>query len=142
MSQYRSGRQALLELGIISPLALFGFTKEEIRVLSKELGLKTANQASFSCLATRFCYGDRISQKKLEKIEKAEDIFSQLGFKQFRLRNRKNICRIEVLKEELFKVLEKKEYIIKELKNLGFNYITLDLEGFRSGSLDETIKKQ
>ncbi len=142
LKQYRPGKKALLELGIKSPLEDFQLTKKEIRILSQELGLKTAGQGSFSCLATRFCYGDTINKKKLKKVELGEEILHKLNFSQFRLRIHKNLVRIEVLGEDYKKIIDNKDYIIKNLKNLGFNYITLDLEGFRSGSFDEDIKQQ
>jgi len=121
---YRPGLKALKEFGIVSPLKDAGLSKKEIRLLSKELGLSTWDKAPETCLATRFPYGIRITAGRLEKIRYHDD----------------RTVRIEVLPEEMMKIMDKREEIISKLKALGFNYITLDLEGYRSGSLNEVLK--
>ena len=138
LSDYRPGRKALEELNIISPLLESKLTKNEIRILSEELGLETYDQPSFACLSTRIPYGEEITEKKLLTIEKAENKLSELGFKQYRVRHHGTVARIEINEEDLEKALKEKEIIIHHFKSLGFKYITLDLEGFRSGSMNET----
>ncbi len=134
---YRPGLKALRELEIISPLRDVGFTKQEIRDLSKKIGLETWDKPSFACLASRFPYGITINKKRLNDVEKAEDIIRCLGIKQFRVRFHYDIARIEVEKNAFTCILEHSETIIKQFKELGFTYITLDIEGFRNGSLNE-----
>ncbi len=139
LNTFRPGLKALKELGIRSPLAEAGMTKEEIRKYSRMLNLSTWNKPSFSCLLSRFPYGEEISKFKLEKIEKAESFLHSLGFRQVRVRYHHPIARIEIEKEEIPKILQSniREKMIKKLKKIGFEYITLDLEGYRSGSMDE-----
>jgi uncharacterized protein len=138
LSDYRPGLKAIEAMKILSPLVGAGLTKPEIRILSKELNLDTYNKASFACLATRFPFGERITEKKLSAIEAAEDMLYNLGFNQFRVRAHGKIARIEVEKKDFENVLLKKEEIAPYFKALGFDYITLDLEGFRSGSMNKT----
>lgn len=138
---YRPGMKALEELGIISPLKDAGLTKNEIRALSKEMGLLTWDKPSFACLASRIPYGDEINEKKLSMIEAGEEYLHRLGFKQYRLRCHGEIVRIELLREDLKKAVELSEDITKELTKLGFVYVTLDLSGFHSGSMNKTILK-
>jgi len=138
---YRPGLKALKELGIISPLKDAGFTKQEIRNLSKKIGLQTWNKPSFACLASRFPYKIKITKERLNSIEKAEDFIRSLKIKQFRVRFHNEIARIEVEKDEFKIILDNSENIVKHLKELGFTYITLDIQGFRSGSLNEVLKK-
>ena len=134
---FRPGIKALKELGIISPFTEVGLTKAEIREYLYELGLSVASKPSFSCLATRIPYGDRISRELLAKIERGETIMRDLGFKQYRVRVHDDIARIEVLPDELSNAVSLRNEIFQGLKELGFTYITLDLQGFRSGSMDE-----
>ncbi len=133
---FRPGLKALEELGIRSPLKEAGLTKTEIRQLSEKEGLPTWNKPSFSCLATRFPYGTELTEEKLRAVEKAEQLLFDLGFSQFRVRCHEDIARIEVLVSELPKLLEKREIIVPFFKKSGFTYVTMDLEGFRSGSMD------
>jgi len=139
LNTFRPGLKALEELGIRSPLADAGLTKEEIRKYSRLLNLSTWNKPAFSCLSSRFPYGEEISKFKLEKIEKAESFLHSLGFRQVRVRYQYPIARIEIEKEEIPKILQSniRGKMIKKLKKIGFEYITLDLEGYRSGSMDE-----
>ncbi len=138
LNKYRPGLKALKELGIRSPLAEACLTKEEIRQYSKKLNLPTWNKQDLSCLASRLPYGEKISEPVLKKIEKAEDFLYSLGFRQVRVRYHYPIARIEIEKDEIPVMLQPEiiEKIIKRLKKLEFEYITLDLEGYRTGSMD------
>ncbi len=133
---YRPGLKALAELGVVSPLKDAELTKEEIRVLSEKEGLPTWNKPSFACLATRFPYGSRITEEKLRAVETAEQYLFDLGFPQFRVRCHDDIARIEVLPAQLEQLLALRSVVTERFKSLGFKYVTLDLEGFRSGSMD------
>ncbi len=133
---YRPGLKALAELGVVSPLKDAELTKEEIRVLSEKEGLPTWNKPSFACLATRFPYGSRITEEKLRAVETAEQYLFDLGFPQFRVRCHDDIARIEVLPAQLEQLLSLRSAVTERFKSLGFKYVTLDLEGFRSGSMD------
>ncbi len=139
---YRPGMIAVRELGIRSPLQEIGFTKQEIRELSKRLGLPTWNKPSFACLASRFVYGEKITEKRLKMVEHSEQILAKLGFSLFRVRVHGDLARLEVMPEEFGKLLEYREQINRELKDLGFSYISMDLEGYRTGSMNETLRKQ
>ncbi len=136
---YRPGIRALHELGIISPLALCKLTKTEVRVLASELGLTVANRPSTPCLATRLPYDTPINYELLRRIEGAEEYIRDLGFYNVRLRVHGSIARLEVDKGAFPQVLVFSDIITARLKELGFAYITLDLQGFRSGSMDEPI---
>lgn len=139
-SDYRPGMKALKELGVISPLKEAKLSKNEIREICKEINLSVWNKPSMACLASRIPYGTSISRDKLKKVELAEEILLNKGFKQFRVRYCHELAKIEVLKEDIPKIISISEEIIDEFKNIGFNYITLDLEGFRSGSMNEVLK--
>lgn len=136
---YRPGAKALEELGILSPLKDAGLAKQEIRILSKEYGLKTSDLPSFACLASRFPYHNKISKEKLHQIERCEEQLRKLGIKQYRVRYHNEIARIEVGKKDFQVIIDNKEIIIKIFKEEGFQYITLDLQGYRSGSLNEGL---
>ncbi len=137
---YRPGLKAVAELGIKSPLRECELYKEEIRTLSKQLNLPTWNKPSFACLASRFVYGEEITPKKLKMVETAEQTLLDLGFKQFRVRiHGENLARIEVLPAELEKLFSLRESIIKTLKDAGFTYITMDLQGYRTGAMNESL---
>lgn len=133
---YRPGIKALEELGIISPLAELGITKSEIRKFAENLNISVATRPSTPCMATRLPYNMGISFELLENIEKGEEYIKSLGFKDVRLRVHNDIARIEINEEDLVKLTSKRKKITEYLKQLGFVYITLDLEGFRSGSMD------
>lgn len=133
---YRPGLKALAELGVVSPLKEAALTKEEIRILSEKEGLPTWNKPSFACLVTRFPYGTKITEEKLRAVEAAEQLLFDLGFPQFRVRCHGDIARIEVLPAQLPKLVENREAVIARFHALGFRYVTMDLEGFRSGSMD------
>ena len=138
---YRPGMQALAELGIRSPLLECRFKKNEIRELSEKLALPTFDKPSAACLASRFVYGEEITEKKLKMVENAEDFLHEKGFSRLRVRiHGENLARIEVRPEDFRKILENKDEIVKYFRSLGFIYTTLDLIGFRSGSMNEVIK--
>ena len=139
---YRPGLKAIAELKIKSPLREAELYKSEIRQLSKELNLKTFDKPSFACLASRFVYGDNISAEKLKQVDAAEQFLFEKGFKQFRVRIHNDIARIEILPAEFEKLLNLREEIISKFKSCGFNYVTLDLQGYRVGSMNETLKKE
>lgn len=134
--EFRPGLRALKELDIRSPLAEAGLTKKEIRELSEKEGLPTWNKPSFSCLATRFPYGEELTVEKLRRTEAAENLLAELGFTQRRVRVHGNLARIEVLPAEIPLLLERRDMISSRLEELGFLYTTVDLRGFRSGSMD------
>ena len=138
---YRPGLKAVAELKVKSPLREIGFSKEEIRILSKYLLLPTWNKQSFACLSSRFPYGEEITEKKLKMVDKAEQYLLDLGFHQLRVRIHGNIARIELLPEEFSKFMEEKirENVYSRFKEIGFTYVTLDVKGYRTGSMNETL---
>ena len=136
---YRPGLQAVTELHIKSPLREVGLNKEEIRAYSRQLGLRTWNKQSFACLSSRFPYGEEITAKKLEMVDRAEQFLMDLGFCQIRVRIHGEIARIEVLPDEFEKVLSCRERITRAFKEYGFHYVTMDLQGYRTGSMNETL---
>ncbi|MFV0520128.1 MAG: ATP-dependent sacrificial sulfur transferase LarE [Lachnospirales bacterium] len=139
LGQYRPGIKALKELEVISPLAENEFTKNEVRKLAKEFDISVANRPSAPCMATRFPYNTPISYEVMEKIEVGEDYIRDLGFYNVRIRVHKDIARIEVDTQDFELFMIKKDMIVKKLLVLGFKYVTLDLQGFRSGSMDIDI---
>lgn len=140
-ADHRPGLRALKELDIASPLLEAGLSKEEIRELSRMAKLPTWNKPSAACLASRFPYGEELTAGKLERAALAEQYLRQAGIKQeLRIRCHGDIARIEVNRSEFKLVLDHKDDLVKKLKELGFVYITLDLSGFKSGSMNNTIK--
>ncbi|MCF6095591.1 ATP-dependent sacrificial sulfur transferase LarE [Thermovorax subterraneus] len=141
---FRPGMKAKDELGVISPLKEAGLTKAEIRALSQKMGLPTWNKPSFACLASRFPYGERITEEKLNRVGKAEDLLNELGFIQYRVRNHADLARIEVSPEEIERFFERslREKVVAEFKKLGFVYVSLDLIGYRTGSMNEGLKEE
>ena len=141
-SDYRPGRIAADELGVRSPLKEALLSKDEIRVLSRESGLSTWDKPSYACLASRFPYGTSITRESLKKVDIAEKFLKDLGFKQVRVRHYKDIARIEVEKKEMNKIFEDgiMDKITGKLEELGYIYVTLDLKGYRTGSMNEGIK--
>jgi pyridinium-3,5-biscarboxylic acid mononucleotide sulfurtransferase len=139
---HRPGRRAVQELGIRSPLKEAMFTKEEVRELSKTLGLSTWDKPSFACLASRFPYGEEITVDKLSRVDEAENFLFGLGFKQVRVRDHENLARIEIYPEEIERLLDRllREKVVSHLKKIGYHYVTLDLQGFRSGSMNEVLR--
>ena len=138
---YRPGRKALKELGIKSPLLTAQLTKKEIRMLSKELGLSTWDKPSLSCLATRVSYANPITAKRLEKIGLAEKILRLNGFHEFRVRDHNNLARIELSEADREKILDLNlmDKLSDKLQDLGFQYVTLDLSPYKSGSMNKEI---
>ncbi|NSW89591.1 MAG: ATP-dependent sacrificial sulfur transferase LarE [Firmicutes bacterium] len=143
LKDYRPGIVALKELGIISPLRDAGLTKSDIRELSRETGLPTWNKPAFACLASRIPYGHEITKEKLEIIDKSEQFLIDSGFKQVRVRHHGDIARIEVSAEERSNFFNPgfMDEVHYKLKQYGFKYITLDLMGYRTGSLNDGVKK-
>lgn len=143
LGDYRPGLRALAELKVQSPLRTAELTKEEIRLLSHKLQLPTWDKPSFACLASRFVYGERITAEKLAAVDKAEQLLWELGFKQFRVRVHGSLARVELLPEQLeLSVAEPmRSTIYKGLKAAGFAYVALDLQGYRTGSMNETLKQ-
>ena len=141
LKDFRPGMKALEKLGIISPLINAKIGKKEIRLLSKEMGLETWNKPSYACLASRFPYGVKINKKRLKTVEKAENVLKNFDVKQTRVRFHNDIARLEIFKSDFQKILENADEISKEIKELGFKYVTLDIEGYRTGSLIEVLKK-
>lgn len=140
---YRPGLMAVKELGVYSPLRYAGLCKQEIRALSKMLGLRTWDKQSFACLSSRFVYGETISEEKLRMVDEAEQLLLDLGFHQVRVRIHDRIARIEIMPEEFSKLMgdDVRERVYSRLKSLGFSYVTLDLCGYRTGSMNEQLKK-
>lgn len=142
LGDYRPGLRALAELDVHSPLRVAQLSKAEIRFLSHELQLPTWDKPSFACLASRFVYGERITAEKLAAVDKAEQLLWELGFKQFRVRVHGNLARIEVLPDELQRALAEpvRSTLHNKLQEYGFDYVTLDLLGYRTGSMNEILK--
>lgn len=140
---YRPGLQAVAELGIKSPLRQIGFTKNDIRTLSRYLELPTWDKQSFACLSSRFVYGETISKEKLGMVDRAEQLLLDLGFHQVRVRIHGTMARIEVLPEEFVKLIaeDTRAKIITSFREYGFTYISMDLIGYRTGSMNEVIDK-
>ncbi len=138
---YRPGLIAVKEQNIKSPLRETGMTKAEIRALSKELGLPTWDKQSFACLSSRFVYGETITEEKLGMVDKAEQFLIDLGFKQVRVRIHGSMARIEIARDEFSKMMEVCDNVYDYLKKLGFTYVSLDLKGYRTGSMNETLEK-
>ncbi len=138
---YRPGLLAVAELNIKSPLREANLSKEDIRELSRELNLPTWKKPSFACLATRFAYGETISAEKLMMVEKAEQKLFDLGFQQFRVRIHENIARIEIPQNDFPKIMQQQnlKQINSYFHDLGFLYVTLDLEGYQMGSMNKLL---
>ena len=138
---HRPGRRAVQELGIRSPLKEAMFTKEEVRKLSNALGLTTWDKPSFACLASRFPYGEEITIEELKRVDEAENFLFGLGFRQVRVRHHGNLARIEIYPEEIERLMDKllREKVVSHLKKIGYHYVTVDLQGFRSGSMNEVL---
>ncbi|MFA5176975.1 MAG: ATP-dependent sacrificial sulfur transferase LarE [Candidatus Omnitrophota bacterium] len=140
-ADFRPGERAKKELQVRSPLQEAGFTKADIRALSKKLGLKTWNKPSQACLASRIPYGTEVSRPILKRVNDLEKILRGAGFSQVRARHHDRLCRLEVPKQEIARLININQSLIDKLKKLGYNYITVDLEGYRTGSLNEVIGK-
>ncbi|MCC8152190.1 MAG: ATP-dependent sacrificial sulfur transferase LarE [Lachnospiraceae bacterium] len=141
---YRPGLQAVAELGVLSPLRTCGLTKEDIRALSRSMGLPTWDKPSFACLSSRFVYGETITREKLAMVDRAEQLLLDLGFHQVRVRIHGGIARIEVEPGEFGKIMTEnvREEIYQRFQFYGFSYVTLDLRGYRTGSMNETLERE
>lgn len=141
---YRPGMKAIKELGILSPLQETNLSKSEIRFLSEKLKLSTWDKPSYACLASRFVYGENITTEKLSMVDRAEQLLLDLGFRQFRVRLHGKMARIEILPEEFDKIIEEKvrTKITSKFREYGFTYVSLDLNGYRTGSMNETLQKK
>jgi pyridinium-3,5-biscarboxylic acid mononucleotide sulfurtransferase len=138
-NDHRPGMRAAKQLGVVSPLKQAGMTKDDIREISKEFGLSTWNKPSFACLSSRFPYGTKITPEKLVVIGEAEDFIRDLGFTELRVRHHDNIARIEIGKADLERIIPYADKIVEKVKSLGFLYVTLDLAGFKTGSMNYTL---
>jgi len=140
-SDYRPGLTAVEEQGVKSPLRYAQLTKDEIRALSKEMGLPTWNKQSFACLSSRFPYGESITREKLGMIDKAEQFLLDMGLRQVRVRHHGNLARIETDEDGFAKLASRKnrEAVHEKLKQCGFIYVSIDLLGYRTGSMNETL---
>ena len=138
---YRPGKRALAEFGILSPLADAGFGKDDVRALSRELGMAGWDRPASPCLASRIPYGSPITHEKLRVIAEAEDFLRTLGFGMVRVRHHGNLARIEVPKDDIARLMDeaKAGAIARHLKGLGFTWVCADLEGYRTGSLNEAL---
>lgn len=141
---YRPGMLAVAELGIISPLKVCGLSKTDICMLSKYLGLSTWEKPSFACLASRFVYGERITEEKLSMVDGAEQLLFDLGFRQFRVRVHGRMARIEVEPEEFARMIQQevRVEITEKFREYGFTYVALDLAGYRTGSMNEELLQE
>ncbi len=144
LSDYRPGMKALHELGVISPLRECRLTKSDVRELSRKLNLKTWNKPSFACLASRFVYGEMITPEKLKMVERSEELLMSMGFRQIRVRVHGDLARIEVLPEDFTRITAEntRAKIYDTLKDYGFSYVSLDMKGYRSGSMNEIINEE
>lgn len=140
-SDYRPGSRAIAELGVRSPLKELGLSKEQVRAISRDLGLPTWNKPSFACLASRIPYGTPLTTEVLKRIELAEDVLRRLGFRQFRVRHHGDVARIELMPLEMDRITvpAMREQVVAEFRELGYTYIALDLAGYRTGSLNELL---
>lgn len=138
---YRPGKKAAEKYNVRSPMIEAGLTKKEIREISKSLGLSTWDRPSSPCLATRFPYGHRITKESLKRVERAEDFLKSLGFEQIRVRDHGDMARIEVAEDKIksFLTRGRRKIIIEKLKSLGYQFIAIDLEGYKPGSLNRVL---
>lgn len=141
LGDYRPGTQAAKELGVVSPLQQAGLSKDDIRILSKELGLPTWDKPAFACLASRFPYGHKITRERLRQVDQGEQFLLDLGFRQVRVRHHGDTARLEVAADERGKFFDEAlmDRIYEKFRQIGFLYVSLDLRGYRTGSLNEVI---
>ena len=142
LGDHRPGLVAADNYQVCSPLVEAGFRKADVRLLANELGLKNADKPQSACLSSRFPYGTSIDEQLLAQVEQAETVLESLGFTQFRVRHHGDLARIEVIETELKKAMDHRSQINKALTDLGYRYVTLDMTGFRSGSLNEGLQKE
>jgi uncharacterized protein len=144
LDDYRPGNRALKAFGIRSPLAEAKLTKDDIRALSREMNLPTSDQPASPCLASRIVYGLEVTEHRLGQVNEAESFLRELGLVEFRVRHHDTVARIEVNPEDIEKVTTEpaRSQIVEKLKSLGFKFVTVDLQGFRSGALNEALSEQ
>ncbi|UOF92632.1 ATP-dependent sacrificial sulfur transferase LarE [Fodinisporobacter ferrooxydans] len=142
LGDHRPGLQAAIDHGVRAPLLEAGLTKLEIRKLSRELSLTTWDKPSFACLSSRIPYGEKITLEKLSMVDQAESFIMNLGFRQVRVRQHDKMARIEVSATDIPKLAGVSEIVVEKLKDIGYTYVTIDLQGYRSGSLNETLFTQ
>ena len=141
LGDHRPGRVAAAEHRVRSPLIEVGLTKAEIRELSKQRGLPTWDKPAMACLSSRIPYGTPVTVEALDQVGAAEAFLRGLGLRQLRVRHHADVARIEVEAQDIPIVIEHRERIVRRLKNLGYSYVTIDLAGFRSGSMNEGIAR-
>ncbi len=141
LKMHRPGHRAVVEENVYNPFVEFKVTKDEIRRMARKLGLSTAEKPSMACLSSRFPYGQRITLEALKRVGDAEAYLRRAGFSIVRVRDHGGIARIELKPDEMARFMEIREDVALEFKRLGFSYVTLDLMGFRSGSMDEVLKR-
>ncbi|WP_307336471.1 ATP-dependent sacrificial sulfur transferase LarE [Caldalkalibacillus uzonensis] len=141
LSEYRPGTKAAQESGVRGPLQEAGLYKDEIRALSKQMGLETWDKPSFACLSSRIAYGEMITVQKLSKVEQAEQVIRSLGIRQVRVRHHGDLARIEVEPGDMDTILTNRDHIYNQLEQIGYKFITLDLKGYKSGSMNKVLTK-
>lgn len=139
LGDHRPGSRAAAELGVVSPLQDVGMTKDDIRALARDLGLPNWDKPSMACLASRFPYGEGITDDGLARVAAAEDGIRALGFSQFRVRSHGDVARIEVTPDEMERAWEAREHLSAAAREAGFAYAAVDLEGYRTGSMNEVL---
>lgn len=142
LGEHRPGLQAARDRGVRAPLLEAGIRKSEIRHLSRQNGLSTWDKPSFACLSSRIPYGEQITELKLSMIDQAEEFLMQLGLRQVRVRQHDQMARIEVPQEAFMEVVAVADTIVEKLKQIGYTYVSLDLKGYRSGSLNEVLSAE
>jgi uncharacterized protein len=144
LDDFRPGNRAMKVHGVRSPLAEAGLTKNDIRELSRQAGLPTADQPASPCLASRIPYGLEVTEQRLRQVDQAETFLRSLGFVEFRVRHHDSVARIEVPPAQIAKIVSEpvRSKVVEQLQSLGFQFVTLDLQGFRSGSLNESLSQE
>lgn len=140
LGDFRPGMRAAAELGVRSPLQEAGMTKADVRNLARALGLPNWDKPSFACLSSRFPYGTEITPELLARVDGCEKFLRELGFRQFRVRHHDTVCRLEVDPSDFGRVLEHRNAIVQRFQELGYVYVTLDMEGFRSGKMNDVLR--
>ena len=139
LGDFRPGVRAAIERGVRGPLQEALFTKKEVRELSRRLDLPTWNKPALACLSSRVAYGERITKEKLEMIDRAEELIRELGFGQVRVRIHGDVARIEVTSEEIPRLVESRQKIVQALRSYGCRFVTVDLAGYESGSMNRSL---
>ncbi len=139
LDDHRPGSRAAAELGVVSPLQDVGMTKDDIRALARDLGLPNWNKPSMACLASRFPYGESITDDGLARVGRAEQLLREMGFSQFRVRSHGDVARIEIAADEMDRAWRRREELSTSVRGAGFAYAAVDLEGYRTGSMNEVL---